>query len=391
MTVPVFCCGAECGVIDATAAHFITQTGTATFSTTTVRSGARSIRFNPAAAIIFVLLGPPSNTRWVGRFYIRFATLPNAAIPLARASSTGPRVEFLNTDSKIYANVNGTRGATGVAVTTGVWYRIDFDFNINTGGADFCDVQVDGTACGQATATGSSGAEQVSIGAIATCTADFFIDDIVLSNTAADYPFGEGKVVSYIPNADGTHTIASASDFFQETAHVDCNGRTDNWTMIDDRPLESTVGDFLNAQFPPVSTDYIECLFEDSAEASAPRGVEIIGARHQAGTGVGDMRVVLRDLNGSTEDAWISQVAQAGSTTLVYHRKHYAAIPGGGAWTLTAFNNLAVRFSLGGTGDANPDQYFDCVMLEAEYATGPVLTPGRRLNVNQAVNRAAVI
>src|SRR6185503_11244461 len=104
-------------------------------------------------------------------------------------------------DSKIYASIGGTTGATGVSVTTGQWYLVDFDFNIQTAGNDFCDVQVDGVACGQATGTGLSAAQSAfTLGNAggSSATMDVFYDDFVLSNTSADYPIGAGFVNHFI-------------------------------------------------------------------------------------------------------------------------------------------------------------------------------------------------
>ena len=38
---------------------------------------------------------------------------------------------------------------------------------------------------------------------------------------------------------------------------------------------------------------------------------------------------------------------------------------GGGAWTAARFNALKIRF--GYSSDANPDIFFDCAMIEAEW------------------------
>ncbi len=154
---PVFTCGWECGTLvtgSTNGEHWIVTTSltTATISTSTVRSGARALRINTTAAGCTTRTPVlTSSTRWIGRVYIRFAALPSADNDLvSTAAANGPVVRFKQSDSKIYAGVTTTLGASGVAVTTGVWYRIDFDFNISAGGNDVCDVQVGGTACGQA-------------------------------------------------------------------------------------------------------------------------------------------------------------------------------------------------------------------------------------------------
>src|SRR5262249_26528149 len=151
---PVMCCGFECGVANV---HWNTS---AFFDTGTFRTGARSIRFNlSAASSNLQSITLTSSFRWISRVYVRFATLPTVSTGIfgtdtGEGTSGGPKVHFNASDNKIYAKVGTTLGATGVSVTTGVWYRLDCDFNIVNGGNDTCDVQVDGVACGQATAAG---------------------------------------------------------------------------------------------------------------------------------------------------------------------------------------------------------------------------------------------
>src|SRR5436190_22462411 len=76
---PVYLCGFECGVTNINL-HWASITGTASFQTGTVRNGARAGRCNPSAATGY--FETPNNLAgssiWVVRFYIRFATLPNA-------------------------------------------------------------------------------------------------------------------------------------------------------------------------------------------------------------------------------------------------------------------------------------------------------------------------
>lgn len=377
---PIFACGFECGQFGT--AHW-NGGGVGASSTGTVRSGARSFRANPTASIVqLITFDAPwgSNTRRIARMYVNFATLPSAdtALALFGGGAAGPNVRFKQSDSKIYAAVGTTFGASGVTVTTGIWYRIDSDFNVNTSGADFCDVQVDGVACGQATATGlSSVTGNEAIGVLETCTADVFFDDYVASVTAADYPIGAGYVNHFVPTADGTHNIAGAADFQRTLTGTDIlNATTTAFQLVDDVPVEPTgPTDWINMIAPPNATDYVECIFGPAPGIStptvAPRAVEVLAGIHQAGTGTGNMEIRMND-NGTT-NAMYTATTVAGVTSVAYKRKHYAVnIANGGAWTVAAgagnFNNLRVRFGSPAAVDANPDQFFDCIMIEAEFA-----------------------
>ena len=366
---PILCCGFECGV----AVHW---TPAAFFDTGTVRNGARSMRFNLSAASSNAQTATlTSAARWICRIYVRFATLPTVSTGIFGTDSNegtggGPKVHFNASDNKIYAKVGTTLGATGVSVTTGQWYRLDCDFNIVTGGSDTCDVQVDGTACGQATATGaSSQATSLFIGGFTITTCDIFFDDFITSNTAADYPIGDGKVLSFVPDADGTHT-ATGTDIVKGTTGAPTGGgaitssTTDAFNWVNGRPLLGGATDntrLINQQ-TVASTEYAEVDFETTTEANAPRAVEVITADRQAGTQTCMFATKLND-NG-TEDTIITRNA-AGVTSDRFVTKQYATMVGGGAWTLTRFNALKARF--GYSTDATPDVYWRGIMIEAEF------------------------
>ena len=114
----------------------------------------------------------------------------------------------------------------------------------------------------------------------------------------------------------------------------------------------------------------------------------MIAAIHQAATTTGNMEIRIND-NG-TMNAMYSATAVAGVTTIVYKRKHYAtAIAGGGAWVVGGGGNgditdLRVRFGSPAVLDVVPDQYFDCIMIEAEFPE-----PKQKVvSINQSVNRS---
>lgn len=394
MATPVFCCGFECGV-SLVGTHWpaFSAGGGVAFDTTAgkIRTGSRSLLFSPSAVV--AAAGSPTftaGTRFVIRAYIRFTSLPSADVYLIRLGSAagGPALRFKQSDSKIYASVGTTLGATGVTVTTGQWYRLDCDFNVSTGGNDTSDVQVDGTACGQATAAGFSTTQsEFRLGHDASWTANLNFDDVVCSQTGADYPIGAGHVDHFVPTADGTHNVASADDFERTLTGTDItNATTTAFQLLDDVPLETSATDFINMVAPPNATDYVECVFGPapgiSTPTAGPRAVEVIAAVHQAGTQTGNYEIRMND-NG-TLDAMVSVTGGTGTTTLAYKRKHYAAnLANGGAWTAASgagnFNNLRVRFGSPAALDVNPDQFLDCVMVEAEFADvagNQTVTPG---------------
>jgi hypothetical protein len=378
---PLFCCGFECGQSGNIFQHWQLGTG-ATFGTGTVRNGSRALRVNLAAQT--------SDTRWLGgnilvanltvhRFYIRFATLPSADTFLFRVApsvSTQVGVAFKASDSKIYAaHSNITFGASGIAVTTGVWYRIDCKIDV-TAGAKAGSVQVDGAACGSVSAATGAGTNFTSFGSSIAVTGEWFIDDYIFSQTSADYPFGAGFVNHFVPTADGVHSTGAAGSFIKGAAGVNITGSTtDSYLLVDDTPLDDTTPDTNDYIAQTNDTGggslYVEHIFGPasgiSVPTTAPRAVEVIVAYHQAATGGGNSTFKLNDQG---TESTIVVLNAAGVTSTRYATKQYKDPPSGlGGWSLGGpgnFNDIRHRF--GYSSDAAPDQYFDCAMIEAEFA-----------------------
>ena len=288
---------------------------------------------------------------------------------------------FKASDSKLYATTEIATvvafGASGVSVTTGVWYRVDVktvgDVVTGTG-----DVQVDGTACGQVTgAMTSANATEVILGTTQSCTMDTFFDDCVVSQTSGDYPLGAGYVNHFVPTSDGAHNIAGAADFRRGDTTTDIlNATTTAYQLVDDVPLDNTTpdtDDHIRIVAPANATDYVELVFGPapgiSTPTTAPRAVEVIAEFFAAGTLASDEILKLND-NGTVDNVY-NGTGVAGTTTGIYKRKHYAAGPAG-AWVIGGggngdFTDLRARY--GYATDANPDKSLMCVMIEAEFAS----------------------
>lgn len=378
---PVMCCGGECGVSGSTT--HITLAGNSAFVTSTPRSGARAVRVNVVAtvgAVGFQYNLPSTTDKFTYRLYIRFDTLPSVSSLVTDVFVAGaniPGAYYNASDGKIYAGTGtGALGATGVAITTGSYLRYDVRVNISAN-PWLVDVQVEGVACGQKSlgvAAATSSIIECTMGAGGSSfTVDAYYDDFVLSNTVADYPIGPGYVNHFVPTSDGTHNVISANDFERTITGTDIdNSTTDAYQLIDDVPLESGASpvDWINMVAPVNYTDYVECVFGPapgiSAPTAVPRAVEFIIGYHQAGSGLGNIAVGC-GLTGSLATIFIYEAVQvAGVTSVAYARKHVV-----NEATHLKNGTCAVQLlsgSFGGTVDANPDQYLDCAMIEAEFA-----------------------
>jgi hypothetical protein len=354
-------------------------------STTTVRSGSRSLRANPAAATdTRVTRSGLSGTMWVARVYVNFTTLPDADAGLLMSNLASAGVGFKLSDSSIgpvhYVGSTLTFSGSRIAVTTGQWYRIDLKVNV-VANPHRIDVSVNGVACTQGSnAVAASAHSGVDLGvhrASGTVSADAFFDDYIDSLTSGDFPLGAGYVNHFVPTSDRTHNIAGASDFEIGTTGTDItNATTTAYQLIDDVPLPATTdtgaNDYINMIAPPNVTDYTRHRFGPapgiSTPTTGPRSVECIIGIHQAGTGTGNMYVRARGGGGS--DVIVHQaVGVAGTTTIIYKR---ALIDMGAPWTVSGggdddFTVLDILFGSITAVDANPDQYLDAAMIEAEF------------------------
>jgi hypothetical protein len=376
----LFCCGFECGQLGAIGQHWNLAAGSVAISTSTVRTGARSLRINPSAAASHATIVTSSTTVSVFRVYIRFATLPGAN-SFVCGNAFG-NIVFKSSDATFVAHANFTTQGTGAAVTitTGVWYRLDVRIVYSSPNI-VIDFQVDGVAAPQFTNNpGSAQSSTINrLGTTSAATYDAFYDDYICSTTSGDYPFGAGKVEHFVPTSDGTHNVAGANDFERSNTGTDIiNSTTTAYQLIDDVPLKSgTPTEYINLIAPPNATDYVECIFGPapgiSVPSIAPRGVDVICAHAAATTGANNIRVALND-NGTVDDV-ANGSYHAASAAIIYHSKHYSDPPSAAtSWTIVAgngnFNNIRMRCY---TNDAAPDPWLASIMIEAEFPEGPLL------------------
>jgi len=381
---PVFCCGFECGLANP---HW-TLGANATFVTSNVRSGARALRIqsNSGTGVNATSITISTNKLVIrGYFRVNGAIIPSSKLHILSGFFTGNYCGAILDGNaggigatRIYAGRNESVGATGIDVVAQTWYRLDVSIDMSAN-PWLINVSVDGVACGQATnAAAANTMTNIFIGSDATFSAktcDINFDDIIASSTLADFPLGAGYINHFVPTSDGTHNVAGTADFQRTLTGTDIlNATTTAFQLIDDVPLESGASvDWINMIAPPNATDYVECIFGPASGIStptvAPRAVDIIAGYHQAGATAGNMEIRMND-NGTTNVLYTA-TGVIGVTTVAYARKHYAAnIANGGAWTLSGagnFNNLRVRFGSPASVDANPDQYLDCIMIEAEF------------------------
>jgi hypothetical protein len=372
----VICCGFECGTIGVAdsseiGGHMGWLSGyVPTYSTAIARNGGQSLRLNPSnqRARIYVLQNF-NQTVQIGRVYIYFASLPtgntgivhkaegfpNAVLGIGYHASSGTLRTFwgnILTDARF--------ASSGISVTTGQWYCIDYRFD-NTVGAKTADGRVNGVALEQKTSANTDDfIDTIILGTLAAnATFDIYFDDFFAHSDSSLYPLGAGYTKAYVPSADGTHNTQGCFSI--------SDAETGSYSLIDELPMD--VGLVTPASYITQSATntaaYVEHLFSPvgGSPSGNPRGVDFVFGVHPDGAGgaTGTFKAVIGskvvDLSGLNSFSTGSHI--------LFARK--SLVNGNGfTWTLDKLNNLKLRF--GYSPDADPDFHYDGAVIEAEFA-----------------------
>lgn len=398
-----FACGGECGIgaVGTASAvglrHWAVVSGTAP-TITAAPSGmtsAKAIRFNPSAASsalrhdYLTAIASPATSVW--RFDVYFASMPAASCDISRVGS-GHGVYYDQASGTLRAGESAAALASaGIAVTTGIVYTVDV--KVVSGTTPTVDMRVNGTAATQYSAAGSAAAHsniQIGIGGVNT-TADFYIDNLVTSGTAAEYPIGSGITIGLYPNADRTnsaatptdgnkgHLFSATNDFGKgsggATATGAQNAEATSWQSLAN-PLSVNIGTNFISDLLGASTEHMVWELADlPAGVTTVNGVMLVCTTHSASAtanvfnaGIGNASAQVALVNGN-----------AASTTIIVCHVLRTTDASGAAWTPTLVNATTVYF--GDSTDVNPDPYLDGICLEVDYVPSA--------NVNVSVNAVA--
>lgn len=376
-----YVCGFECGVLNTARTHINTIAGTPAFSTTTVRTGLRSLRLNPSAAAIGAgYNGLPGSGVYVLRCYINIASNPTSDAFLCGFTDGGSNyagLVFKSLDSKVYAGVSVagvvTNGLTGATLAAG-WNLVDVRANVSAN-PWLIDVQIAAVALGQHSFVAVAATLNIlAFGDFSTAESyDAFYDDVMCANTSGEYPIGGGMVTAHSPNRDGTHT-GTGSNFVRGNAGTSIvAGTTDAFNLIDEVPMSTAIvtSDHI-AQLTSSPTQYVEVGFASTTTLNAPQAISLLLSAHKATTAVGHSRWEWND--GGTTLAIQTAHNTSGSSAVFFTGRASASDaqaltsrPAGGAWTSTVFNALLLRW--GYSTDATPDVYWDGAMIEAGFSS----------------------
>jgi hypothetical protein len=184
--------GGAIGVDDATI-----LSGTIAYDTGQFRTGARSIRCNPASgATGTVTLNVPA--RGFLHFGLRIATLPSVARNIT-TNGTGSTVK-LNPDGTLELFDGATSRGSSSALSINTWYWIGWR---TSAGTSVDALQVDGVTAVTATIADAGTAGRLGCGLTEASAIDIYFDDVILDNAGFLQP---SKVDTALPIGDNTVT-----------------------------------------------------------------------------------------------------------------------------------------------------------------------------------------
>ena len=224
----------------------ITFVGTSSYSTTTVRTGAASLRCNPASGATGRVLLDISTVGDFVHFGLNIATLPSLDRVIFGQIAAGNVNVRLTSTGGLALYINTTLMGTSVNLSTATWYWI----GVRTlTGTSVAFLQIDGLD--SVTGTGTVSGTPVSLGFIGTeaSAADIFFDDVIVDNAAF---LSNGKADIALPISDNT-----------VTGVTDANGATTNlWQAVDNTP-PAGVASANEAANPKASIKYPASVTED--------------------------------------------------------------------------------------------------------------------------------
>jgi hypothetical protein len=372
---PVFYTGFEQGVISIQGGIWALIDGNGVTTTVTnadANSGTYSLQTAPTASAssraVRSITGSP--TVLVVRHYFKIVTAPATSAYLAEincsTATSDPRF-YINPSTGRYEIRVGsaTVVATGPLYTTGVWNYIDWKVNVSANPWQITASINGGTPF---TGTSSQAADTITVYRIGTgsSTGPAYTarhDDIIISTTEADYPFGAGGTEAVFPNADGTHS--AGVNIMENQAGADI-GAVAAWSLLDDVPMNTTA-DYVR-QFANGTANYAEVRFPTPSHVTNVFGLRVVLAYMSASTTANQgATIVSRDNFASFDEVYGNPTTrQDMSESSLFYKEVFMTEPAGG-WDSTTLSNLRAR--MGYSGDASPIPQWHGLMIEVAYAT----------------------
>ena len=377
---PVWLTGLEHGVVSSAGGGLfdsvtVTSGGNITADSAVKRTGGYSLKLERTTMSGSTYVQRPvSGSTLVLRFAVRLASLTMAQggthlVWIPQANGDYVRFEFTTSSNKFFLWWNGGNYAySTVVVAAGAWYVIDLKVDLRAN-PHILDWRVNGITQTRITKAASPTTVTsllfgTNYGLDPAFTAHY--DDIVVSQTVTDYPMGHDRVLLLRPTGMGVHSSPAS---FQNNDGTSIGALT--YTRLDDVPI-SSASEYVQ-QTTEAGTGYVEVTYEDTTETCI-LGAEAVlayrSATNTANNGKTSMFV------GSAE----TTVYSGDMSETVQFYKSALVDPAGagrscgvdpcpvGGWTQANLNALVGR--IGYSTDANPDPFWDSLLIEYAVATG---------------------
>jgi len=372
MATPVWLTGFEHGVLSSSGGGlFNAVAGTVdtniAIDSSTKRSGSYSLRCYPGSSTACNVAKTVSTNLLVGRYYVRFSSLPTADVTLSRGihgtGSCNLGYSYNSGNPRFYAtHTSGSAQYTAAgSVSAGVWYRLDFRADVS-GTTHYLDWQVDGAAQTQAT-RGSASAQTIgtfAIGIAMAGVADLNIDDVIIGYTTGDYPFGAGSIVGLSPDVDGSHDPDPVEKIYEDGDNL-ISGSYPAYSELSQVPLSSTTGYI--KQTSADTGDFVQVAFADTTKSTI-NGVSAILAYMSSAASPANQGATIIMSSATQTDVYGNPTTRAdmGESSMFY--KSAIVTPGSSPWTQSQVNNLYCN--MGYSNDVAPVPYWENLMLEVD-------------------------
>jgi hypothetical protein len=361
---PTWIEGFEHGVLSSSGGGIVNSiTGSPSVQSSIKRTGSYAVRFNPTAATSRIDKTLSSAYVLVARLYVYVATWPSANTEFLIGSHFYG-LQLTSTSGRIRAYMNGGTFNYLDGLTTGEWHRIDLRVD-SSGATTYIDFQLDGTAATQSSSVRASAAcTALYTGPGQTCTADIYVDDIVVSATSGDYPLGAGGVVGLSPNAAGTSNPGTG--VMRDNGSADVNDSTNPANIeLDEVPLGSGV-DYIK-QIGGASTLYAAVAFDDTAETTIHGAMAFEAYQSAAASPSNSASAKIYDEDGVETAIYTGDMTE----TSTFYKSVIIPAPSGG-WDMAAVNALQGR--VGYATDYAPVPYWYGLMIQVAVGEGGGVT-----------------
>jgi len=336
-----------------------------TIDTAIVRHGTYSLKNASTASSDNAERQFPGMKVMITRMAIYLDTLPSGGAPVHEfKTGSGSQYALLNVASsgKLSADFysgGGIGSVNGPTIGIGTWHVVEMRFDITDPANWMIDWRGDGIPQTSTSwnATLTDNIVQEDFGYSATVTGTSHFDDIASSNTATDYPIGDGQGIGLRPNSAG---IDSGPGNFQNDDLTGASGAS--FARLSESPFVDALT-FVQ-QVTVSAPSYLEFGMADTPLTSNANGIYgLVGYHSSSGTANAAATQVVRADN--TALTLLSGNMAAGGTALQWGGAPLAASALG--WTPSEVN--ALRSRVGFATNVGSFPAWDGLLLEADYPT----------------------